>query len=125
MTFGESAFIQSIKRSPGVNERWGRFDDDGDLIVVAIDEPVDRGLAGKLELSYPLSEGGVDMNNEPNSYLDQKSPQWMREMFEELSDMFAELLPDADTLNLEEMQQRLDELEQRPMTAAEQPSIGR
>ena len=108
-----------------MNERWGRFDDDGDAVVVAVDEPVDRGLAGKLELSYHLSEGGVDMNNEPNSYLDQKSPQWMREMFEELSDMFAELLPDADTLNLEEMQQRLDELEHRPMTAAEQPSIGR
>ena len=108
-----------------MNKRWGRFDDDGDAVVVALDEPVDRGLAGKLELSYPLSEGGVDMNNEPNSYLDQKSPQWMREMFEELSDMFAELLPDADTLNLEEMQQRLDELEQRPITAAEQPSSGR
>jgi hypothetical protein len=46
-------------------------------------------------------------------------------MFQELSDMFEELLPDADTLNLEEMQQRLDELEQPPMAAAEQPSIGR
>jgi len=38
--------------------------------------------------------------------------------------MFAELLPDADTLNLEEMQRRLDELEQPPMAAAEQPSSG-
>ena len=65
------------------------------------------------------------MNNDPNSYLDQKSPQWMREMFEELSDMFEELFFDADRLNLEEMQERLDELEQPPMTAAEQPSIGR
>jgi len=65
------------------------------------------------------------MNNDPNSYLDQKSPQWKREMFEELSDMFEELFFDADRLNLEEMQERLDKLEQPPMTAAEQPSIGR
>jgi hypothetical protein len=49
----------------------------------------------------------------------------MKEMFQELSDMFEELVPDADTLNLEEMQRRLDELEQPPMAAAEQPSIGR
>jgi hypothetical protein len=61
------------------------------------------------------------MNNEPNNYLSQEAPRWMRDMFQELSDMFAELLPDADTLNLEEMQRRLDELEQPPMTAAEQP----
>ena len=65
------------------------------------------------------------MNNVLNSYLDQKSPQWMREMFEELSDMFEELFHDTDGLNLEEMQQRLDEAEQPPMAAAEQPSIGR
>jgi hypothetical protein len=64
------------------------------------------------------------MNNEPNNYLSQEAPRWMREMFRELSDMFEELLPDADTLNLEEMQRRLDELEQPPMTAAEQSSIG-
>ena len=55
----------------------------------------------------------------------QEAPRWMRDMFQELSDMFAELLPDADTLNLEEMQQRLNELEQPPMAAAKQPSIGR
>ena len=60
------------------------------------------------------------MNSEPNSYLSQKAPQWMRDMFEELSGMFEELFPDADKLNLEEMQQRLDELEQ-PIVA-EQPS---
>ena len=36
----------------------------------------------------------------------------MRDMFEELKDMFEGLFPDADKLNLEEMQQRLDELEQ-------------
>ena len=65
------------------------------------------------------------MNSEPTTYLSQETPRWMREMFQELSDMFEELLPDADTLNLEEMQQRLDELEQPPMAAAQQPSIGR
>jgi hypothetical protein len=32
-------------------------------------------------------------------------------MDEELSDMFEELFPDADRLNLEEMQRRLDEQE--------------
>jgi hypothetical protein len=62
------------------------------------------------------------MNSEPNNYLSQEAPRWMRDMFQELSDMFEELLPHADTLNLEEMQQRLDELEQPPMAAAEQPS---
>jgi len=65
------------------------------------------------------------MNSEPNDYVSQEAPRWMREMFQELSDMFEELLPDADTLKLEEMQQRLDELEQPPITAAEQPSSGR
>jgi hypothetical protein len=62
------------------------------------------------------------MNSEPNSYLSQEAPQWMRDMFEELSDMFEELFPDADKLNLEEMQQRLDELGQPPMAVVEQPS---
>jgi hypothetical protein len=62
------------------------------------------------------------MNSKPNSYVSQKAPQWMRDMFEELSDMFEELFPDTDNLNLEEMQQRLDELEQPPITALEQPS---
>ena len=65
------------------------------------------------------------MNNEPNNYLSQEAPRWMRDMFQELSDMFAELLPDADTLNLEEMQQRLDELEQPIVAASERPSSGR
>ena len=37
------------------------------------------------------------------------SPQWMRAMFEQLKDMFEGLFPDADKLNLEEMQRRLDE----------------
>ena len=49
-------------------------------------------------------------------------PRWMREMFQELRDMLEELFPAADTLNLEEMQHRLDELEQPPTTVAEQPS---
>ena len=42
----------------------------------------------------------------------EEAPQWMRDMFEELKEMFEGLFPDADKLNLEEMQQRLDELEQ-------------
>jgi hypothetical protein len=63
------------------------------------------------------------MNSEPNSYLSQEAPQWIRDMFQELSDMFGELFPDADTLNLKEMQQRLDEVEQPP-TASETPAMG-
>jgi hypothetical protein len=62
------------------------------------------------------------MNSEPNNYLSQKAPQWMRDMFEELSGMFAELFADTDKLNLEEMQQRLDELEQPLIAASEQSS---
>ena len=49
------------------------------------------------------------MNNEPNTYLGQEAPQWMKDMFSELNVMFEELFPDADRLNLDEMQQRLDE----------------
>ena len=52
-----------------------------------------------------------------NSHVSQEAPQWMRDMFRELSDMFGE--PDADTLNLEEMQRRLDEVEQPPTAASE------
>ena len=35
--------IQSIERSPhsGINERWGRLDDDEDLVVVAVAKPVE------------------------------------------------------------------------------------
>jgi hypothetical protein len=65
------------------------------------------------------------MNSEPNNYLSQEAPRWMRDMFQELSDMFEELLPHADTLNLEEMQQRLDELEQPPMAAQNNLPAGR
>jgi hypothetical protein len=43
------------------------------------------------------------MNNEP------EAPEWMKDMFYELSAMFEELFPDADSLNLEEMQEKLDE----------------
>ena len=49
------------------------------------------------------------MSSESNSYLSQEAPQWMRDMFEELKDMFEGLFPDADKLDLEEMQRRLDE----------------
>jgi len=42
MAFGELALIQSIKRSPypGMNEEWGGLVDNGDAVVMAIDEPV-------------------------------------------------------------------------------------
>jgi hypothetical protein len=49
------------------------------------------------------------MSNAPNDNLSKEAPQWMRDMFEELKDMFEGLFPDADKLNLEEMQRRLDE----------------
>jgi hypothetical protein len=49
------------------------------------------------------------MSTELNNNSSQEAPQWMRDMFEELNDMLEELFPDADKLNLEEMQQRLDE----------------
>jgi hypothetical protein len=49
------------------------------------------------------------MNNGPKIYLSQEVPQWMKDMFEELSGMFEELFSDADRLNLKEMQRRLDE----------------
>jgi hypothetical protein len=48
------------------------------------------------------------MSNEPNNYLSPEAPQWMRGMFEELKTMF-EAFPDANELNLEEMQRGLDE----------------
>ena len=49
------------------------------------------------------------MNNGPNINLSEEVPQWIKDMFEELSDMFEELFYDAGKLNLEEMQRRLDE----------------
>ena len=49
------------------------------------------------------------MSNAPNDNLNQEAPPWMRDMFEELNDMFEGLFPDADKLNLEEMQRGLDE----------------
>jgi hypothetical protein len=49
------------------------------------------------------------MSTESNNNVSREAPQWMRERFEELKDMFEGLLPDADKLNLEEMQRRLDE----------------
>jgi hypothetical protein len=49
------------------------------------------------------------MSTESNNNLSQEAPQWMRDMFEELKNMFEGLFPDADKLSLEEMQRRLDE----------------
>ena len=61
------------------------------------------------------------MSTESSNNFSQEAPEWMRDMFEELKNMFEGLLPDADKLNLEEMQQRLDELEQPLIAASEQP----
>jgi hypothetical protein len=49
------------------------------------------------------------MSTESNNNLSREAPQWMGDMFEELKNMFEGLFPDADNLNLEEMQRRLDE----------------
>jgi hypothetical protein len=48
------------------------------------------------------------MSTESSKNFSREAPQWMRHMFEELKNMFEGLFPDADELNLEEMQQRLD-----------------
>jgi len=62
------------------------------------------------------------MSTELNNNSSQDAPQWMRDMFEELKDMFEGSFPDADELDLEEMQRRLDEQqahfgEKQPMIA--------
>ena len=49
------------------------------------------------------------MSTELNNNSSQEAPQWMKDMFEDLKDMFEGLFPDADKLDLEEMQRRLDE----------------
>jgi len=43
----------------------------------------------------------------------------MRDMFEELKDMFEGLFPDADRLDLGEMQRRLDDQQAQPMIVGE------
>jgi hypothetical protein len=47
------------------------------------------------------------MRTESNNNLSQEA--WMRDMFEELKNMLEGLFPDADKLNLEDMQRRRDE----------------
>jgi hypothetical protein len=49
------------------------------------------------------------MSTESNNNLSREAPQWMRDMFKELKNMFEGSFPDADKLNLGEMQRRLDE----------------
>ena len=49
------------------------------------------------------------MRTESSNNFSRGAPEWMRDMFEELKNMFEGLLPDADKLNLEEMQRTLDE----------------
>jgi hypothetical protein len=65
--------------------------------------------ACKLGPITDANKGGLHMNNELNTYLGQEAPQWMKDMFCELSLMFEELFPDADRLNLGAMQRKLDE----------------
>jgi hypothetical protein len=67
------------------------------------------GLQGPRGANRRRPKGGLHMNNEPNTHLSQEGSQWMKDMFQELSEMFEELFPDTDSLNLEEMQRRLDE----------------
>jgi hypothetical protein len=59
------------------------------------------------------------MSTELHNNSSQEAPQWMRDMFEELKDMFEGLFPDEDTLNLEEMQRRLDEQQTQGMIVVE------
>ena len=59
------------------------------------------------------------MSNAPNDNLSQEAPQWMRDMFEELKDMFEGLFPDADRLDLGEMQRGLDDQQAQPMIVGE------
>src|SRR5262249_59911560 len=60
-------------------------------------------LEGPSLVIHTHQKGGLHMSNAPNDNLSQEAPQWMRDIFEELKDMFAELFPDADAdkLNLE------------------------
>jgi hypothetical protein len=60
------------------------------------------------------------MSTELNNNSSQEAPQWMRDMFEELKDMFG-LFPDADKLDLEEMQRRLDEQQAQDIMARAGP----
>jgi hypothetical protein len=80
-----------------------------------------RPELGKAELGLqgPRGANPGHMNNEPNTHLSQEAPQWMKDMFQELNEMFEELFPDADSLNLEEMQRRLDQ--QQASLAARTP----
>jgi hypothetical protein len=64
-----------------------------------------RGRRGLEPVNSPITDakkGGLHMNNEPNTYLGQEAPQWMKDMFSELNVMLEELCPDADRLKLEE-----------------------
>ena len=70
----------------------------------------------KREAEGHAKKGGLHMNNEP------EAPQWMKNMFYELSVMFEELFPDADRLNLEEMQRRLDEQQAHAESCALAPA---
>jgi hypothetical protein len=56
-----------------------------------------------------VERGGLHMSTESSNNLSREAPQWMKDMFQELKNMFEGLFPDADELNLEEMQRSLDE----------------
>jgi hypothetical protein len=63
VAFGELALIKVSKGSthPGMNKGSARFDDDGDLIVVAVTEPAKGhgGSVGLKDQSNALSTGGM------------------------------------------------------------------
>ena len=62
------------------------------------------------------------MSTESSNNLSREAPQWVKDMFYELSVMFEELFPDADRLNLEEMQRRLDEQQAHAESCALAPA---
>ena len=66
------------------------------------------------------------MSTDLNNNSSQEAPQWMRDMFEELKDMFEGSFPDADELDLEEMQRRrAGNLTFGLLCAAGESSVGR
>jgi hypothetical protein len=63
----------------------------------------ERIHAGLNPHAAPCQGGGLHMRTESSNNFSRGAPEWMRDMFEELKNMFEGLLRDADKLNLEEM----------------------
>src|SRR5262245_60835418 len=71
MAFGEVAFIQPSEGSPhlGMNERSSRLDDDGDLIVVTVAEPVEITVMASPD--HDVSRRGGDVG--PHRHLEDQT----------------------------------------------------